>query len=283
MVSEVGLQGIQQATTLEQLPTPEDAQVAPEVVGEPEPVQAVAPDTTDWKAEAERIKAESEALRAQVAKLENDGRSKAVYKLRQDERDEAILSMKAQMEALTKANSAMVSKIASGDTTGLDDEIRNIQSEAARTVATSRTEAMYNTLREQLESSVKGADGEEVLNLLSAPELETVRDRWNAEIEKANKGQPIELGVFNTLVAQAADIRARREIADVKKQLAEARKAERDAKKEVLDAAGVSDLTAGGGTPSSSANVTKDNIDALHMQGKVSDEQYRAFLKTGDI
>lgn len=281
MVSKVDVKENQQAPVLEQLPTLEDAQLAPQVTGEPEQKLVVTPETTDLKAEVARVKAEAEALRRQVAKLENDSRSKAIYKMRQDERDETLISLNARMDALTKATSAVVSKLASGDTTGIEDEVRDIHRAAARTVATSRTTSAYNVLKEELENSVRGADGEKVLDLLTAPELENVRQKWNAEIEKANSGQPIELGVFNSLVTQAADIRARKEIADVRRQLAESRKAEREAKKEVLDAAGVSDLTTGGGgAPSSSTNVTADNIDVLyHDNPDKYETQYRAFLR----
>ena len=274
MVSEVVTRA-SQLNTLEQLPKPEDAQVVQSEVGGPEKTAEI----TDWKAEAERVRAEAETLKVQVAKLENDSRSKAVYKMRQDERDEAILSMKAQMEALTKANTAIVSSLARGDTTGIDAEVKSIQSEAARTVATSRTGTAYNALRERMIGVLKGEDGG--IDLTADPDMASVPQRWDAETQKANDGQPFDLGVFHNLYVEALGIRNRKEVTEVKRQLAESRKAEKEAKKEVLAAANVNDLTTGGGgSPSSDANVTDDNIDALYMKNPAKYEnQYRTFLR----
>ena len=40
-------------------------------------------------------------------------------------------------------------------------------------------------------------------------------------------------------------------------------------------------MATGSGSFPSQAN--KDNIDALHLEGKVTDEQYRTFLNTGQV
>lgn len=42
-------------------------------------------------------------------------------------------------------------------------------------------------------------------------------------------------------------------------------------------------IMAGGGSQSSQTQVTKDNIDKLYLDGAVSDEKYRTFLRTGGV
>jgi hypothetical protein len=42
-------------------------------------------------------------------------------------------------------------------------------------------------------------------------------------------------------------------------------------------------LDSGAGRPAGAGGITGDNIDQLHLQGKVTDATYRRFLSTGQI
>jgi len=284
MVSEVDVKEGQLAPALEQLPTTEDAQIAPEVAGEPEQIQDATPEVTDWKAEAERYRLEREERDRKIAKLENDLRSKSTYKLKQDERDDTLLSVKAQLDAHTKALSAVVNRLASGETEGIDEEIRGIQAEVTRNTSVAKEHELLGVIIGQARDACLDESGNPLLDLENAPELEEVRRALNSQIDKARSGERLDLGVAYAQIPLVYQIATRKERMESAKRLAEARKAEREAKKEALDAAGIGDLSPGGGGPSSSANVTTENIDVLYVKNPEKyEDQYRTFLNTGRV
>jgi len=284
MVLEVDVKEGQLASALEQLPTTEDAQIAPEVAGEPEQIQDATPEVTDWKAEAERYRLEREERDRKIAKLENDLRSKSTYKLKQDERDDTLLSVKAQLDAHTKALSAVVNRLASGETEGIDEEIRGIQAEVTRNTSVAKEHELLGVIIGQARDACLDESGNPLLDLENAPELEEVRRALNSQIDKARSGERLDLGVAYAQIPLVYQIATRKERMESAKRLAEARKAEREAKKEALDAAGIGDLSPGGGGPSSSANVTTENIDVLYMKNPEKyEDQYRTFLRTGRV
>ena len=284
MVSEVDVKEGQLAPALKQLPTTEDAQIAPEVAGEPEQIQDATPEVTDWKAEAERYRLEREERDRKIAKLENDLRSKSTYKLKQDERDDTLLSVKAQLDAHTKALSAVVNRLASGETEGIDEEIRGIQAEVTRNTSVAKEHELLGVIIGQARDACLDESGNPLLDLENAPELEEVRRALNSQIDKARSGERLDLGVAYAQIPLVYQIATRKERMESAKRLAEARKAEREAKKEALDAAGIGDLSPGGGGPSSSANVTTENIDVLYVKNPEKyEDQYRTFLNTGRV
>ena len=232
----------------------------------------------DWKARAEAALTKAEAAEAEKGQLQkqlNDTRSQRVNHLKQAERDERQQNTQDDVNALRKSLEAYIRATTQGDTDGLPEKLQQIETETQQTRQTTRFLTRYNALWADLNDIVKDDEGNDILNLYTAPELEQVRSAWNqAQTDRDEAGLQSALTDANKVVLQAERKRHRTA-------LAEAEKTAKVIKREV-EAEEQDDDDLGPGAPGGEA-ITKENIDALRSAGKVPDKMYRTFLRTGEI
>ena len=261
----------------EQAASPPDAFEAPEAQTQAE---AAAESQVDYKAEYERLNAE-------LKKTTNDLKAVTTGRTRARERDAILEAIRVDQAAMKKQQDALVRALRTGDSEGLPEEMGRIQSEAVQAQAKSVWDATYAEMYGELETLLMGPDGKPVLDKNTAPELAEARSLWTADFDRANpeEGKP-KYGTegLSRGLAKAAKVVTDLRMSQVDQRVAQQiEQAIKTTKKQTLEDAEATNLDIGAGASAGAGVATKDNIDALHLEGKVTDEQYRAFLRTGRI
>ena len=196
-------------------------------VEETEPVAAVDPETRVAE------------LEAQVAKLQNDLRSKDGQRRKESDRDAELTGFKDELSAMRKVLAVTMESIQRGDTEGFQEQISRINQEAAEGQATRDWNSRYDKEQARLISTVQDEDGN---LLISEDDAQTIQAKWNAAWQKAQQGNYDD--VYDT------QIEAQRMVNQEERRRAEAeKKALRDeaktAGKKALEKAGIADLDTG--------------------------------------
>lgn len=193
----------------------------------------------DWKAQAAELK-------QHLVKLENDKRSLEVNRLKQNERDELILEIRDRLDANEKSTDALLRSLGTGDTERLPDEIQQIRSEAEQSRVRSSYETQFNSLVGELADAVKDDDGNVVLDIYTAPELEATRQEWSRASGAGDLiGLTRALNMAYRAVASKERVLAKQAKEDVKK-------AAKEARRKALEDVGAHDLDVGPGSSSTS-------------------------------
>ena len=262
-------------TTLE-TPQPEAKEAAPP---EAKVEGAKAPEPT-----VAELMAKLEAAESERQKLERDLKALRGARISQEERDARLEDIQVEVKRYGETQAALLRALTVPQIEDLPTEVKKVAEEDAQKrqkVAQERGmrsfAVTHNRLFAELKQVVTDDDGKPILDLEKAPELEEVRATWGRAFEDKD-------------VAGLAE--ALREAHKVVRNMEKGRFKEAARKtaeetvsktvKQKLDQAAVHDLDTGAGS-GSSRNWTPENIDALHAQGKVSDEVYRAFLKERGI
>ena len=148
-------------------PTPDGVQDIPQEVAQ----------TSDASVEVEK-------LNAQVKKLESDlraanGRTRS-RRSRSDESDNLLLSTNNEVRMLSRRVDTLMNAIGTGDTDGLPDAVSQLNAQQAQSVADLDYQRQWEALSDDLVSVAKNADGEDIINIHTAPELEQVRQDWTS-------------------------------------------------------------------------------------------------------
>lgn len=221
----------------------------PETQATPEP-------TVDYK-----VKYEEEA--AARAKLEND--HKALKGLRQTEaqREAMLLGISDRIDGIDRQQTALIKALAANETDALPQEIERIQAEGLETRASRGFSQQYASLLQDFMETVRDADGNDVLDIYKAPELQDARQEWMRYYNDETMGATEKIAGFAKVVGQAH--RVVRQAERIRLQ-AEAKKAKEEARTTVrqkLEEAEVLDLNTGpeaggGGNQSFDALMKKD-------------------------
>jgi len=184
------------------------------------------------------------------------------------------------MGALGDKLSILLDGVQGRDAENLDTRMGTVDSQLAQTRSRSEAEA----IQADFQGSTLDGEGNAILDWQNAPELSAARATFNQGLEQARAGA-LEQG-FATMRSGTAEVKQQvsikrqslhtQEIADLKKE----HKAAMD---KLLEDNGVGDLTAGGQGSAGSSVPTTDTIDVLHFEGKVTDDEYREFLRSGTI
>jgi len=128
--------------------------------------------------------ADVEKLSAQVKKLESDlraanGRTRS-KRSRSDESDNLLLSTNNEVRMLNRRVDTLMNAIGTGDTDGLPDAVSQLNAQQAQSVADLDYQQQWEGLSDDLVAAVKNADGQDIINIHTAPELEQVRQDWTS-------------------------------------------------------------------------------------------------------
>jgi len=145
-------------------PEPEEAQDAPQEAADP--------------------RVDVEKLNAQVKKLESDlraanGRGKG-KRGRTDDMDNLVLSTNNEVRMLSRRLDTLMNAIGTGDTDILPDAVSKLNAQQAQSQADLDYQQQWETLSDDLVSAAKDDDGEDIIDVHNAPELEQVRQDWTA-------------------------------------------------------------------------------------------------------
>jgi hypothetical protein len=121
----------------------------------------------------------------QIAKLTNDNKALKGRYVNQAERDEALSAqikdmeagLKAQMAASAAFNTAVAEAVQQGDVEQLPAKLTEIQNRAQAESAKNDSDKAWKSLQRQLIIATQDDEGNEVLSLIDAPELEGVRNQ----------------------------------------------------------------------------------------------------------
>ena len=185
--------------------------------------------------EAVDYKTQADELQKQVAKLTNDAKAQSGRRGRQQELENLLLQSNNDMRILSRKVDALVDAVGSGNIDTLPQDLSNIRSQAAQTQADLDYQSTWGELSDDLVEATMDDDGNEVLNLRDAPELEEVRQLWTTGHQ--NKDVP---------ALQRAVRQAQRVVRQMERQKSsEAQQAARQEGREEAEGAGAFDLSTG--------------------------------------
>jgi hypothetical protein len=219
-------------------PQPEVQEAETEATAEPE---------VDWKAQAERLE--------QQLKTEQ-GRSR-----KRDDTDTAILGIGDRMVAMEQSNAALIKALAEGDTENLPQQLTQIQAQSQNNQRGRTYQSRYEALTGQLRGAMQDVEGNEILSLYEAPELEEVRQSW----VEAHKNKSM-AGLYSTLV-RAHEVVRQTERSKAAQMTDSVRQEERTSAKQRLEEAGIYDLDTG--PASAGGGATKDDDTWFREYGKM--------------
>ena len=161
--------------------TPNDAvtQVEEELQSDA-PQEESQEETVDWQVKAQEYQEAKEALEAQLSKVQNDLRAQSGRRNRQQELENLVLQTNNQTRLLDRKLEALIKATSSGDVDNLPEQLTTIHNDQATLEATSAYQTTWSELSNELVELVQDDDGNSILDLQQAPELEDVREIWTA-------------------------------------------------------------------------------------------------------
>ena len=226
-------------------------QTDPELAEQPAEQEA---EEVDWKARAE-------AAEDNLKKVENDLKSQQGRNRRTDEVQHQLASIGDRLSTIESANQAVLRAFSSGDTDALPTELSTIQAKAQQTSANRSYEARYADLSEELREAVQDGEGNPILDLYEAPELESIRQEWVT----AHRNK--DTAALASALAKAHRVARAAERTTGRSSEQQIRTEEREAAKARLEEAGVFDLDTG---PSAAGGGLSDDRWFREVYGKES-------------
>ena len=276
--------------TTEGLQTPEEVTLQAEPVAVEAPAEETATETVAVESPAEAkpdpkldLNAVVEDLRKQITKLENDKKAVQGWARSQREKDDLLFSVGDRITQLEASNAGVAASLLEIGTTldsgdgVLKGKLQEIGTTASQQAAEARFVSDYTDYWNRLNDSFLDDGGKSLIeDVKTAPELAEFRQKWSAATEKRDRQ-----GLYSAL-QDAQQVARDLERKTFKQRLADAEAKVKTTKQTTLDETAALDLDtgpagAGGATP------TQDNIDTLYLAGKVPEDTYRRFLKTGEI
>ena len=162
---------------------------------------------------------------------------------------------------MEQSNAALIKALADGNTESLPQQLGQIQAQSQNTQRGRAYDNQYRVLTEQLREAVQDGNGNDILDLYSAPELEEVRQSW----VEANKSRSVS-SLYNTLV-RAHEVIRQAERGKASEQAEAVRQEERNTAKQRLEEAGIYDLDTG--PASAGGGATLDDETWFREYGKM--------------
>ena len=153
-----------EAATQETPDAPSQSETQPEAGETTEP-------EVDWQTKAQE-------LEKQVERAENNLRAERGRTTKQTERDNSLFDLSDRLGAMEQSNMALIRALNSGDTDELPSQLTQIQNASTGRSAARSYEGRYNALAEELQGVVHDDDGNDIVSLFEAPELEQVRQSF---------------------------------------------------------------------------------------------------------
>ena len=239
----------------------EEQQVPEEVVTQetdtpqPEVQEPEVEQDVDWKARFDENQ-------ATLSKLEQQLKTEQGRNRKRDDTDSAVLGIGDRLAAMEQSNAALIKALAEGDTESLPGQLTQIQAQSQNTQRGRAYQNQYAVLTEQLRTAMQDENGNEILDLYGAPELEAVRQSW---VNANNKRSVSEL--YNTLVS-AHEIVRQAERGKASEMAQSVREEERSSAKQRLEEAGIYDLDTGAAS-AGGGSATQDDETWFREYGKM--------------
>jgi hypothetical protein len=145
-------------------------------------------EVTDWQAKAKESDEARTALQAELDKVNNDLRSQSGRRNRQQELENLVLQANNTTRLLDRKVDALI-RATSGDIDDLPAQLSSIQADQATFDASSAYQSIWTDLSNELVELVQDDDGNSILDIQTAPELEEVREIWtNAHRSEDTRG-----------------------------------------------------------------------------------------------
>jgi len=231
-----------EAATQDTPDVPSQSETQPEAI--PKAGETTEPEI-DWQAKVQE-------LEKQVERAENNLRAERGRATKQAERDNSLFDLADRMGAMEQSNMALIRALNSGDTEALPERLTEIQNASTGRSAARSYQGRYNALAEELTNIVHDDDGNEIVSLFEAPELEEVRQLWLASHNKQDIA-----GLYDAM-NQAQRVVRRIERTRSQDEVSAIRDQERAAAKRQLEEAGVYDMDTG--AAASGAGVQDDDF-----------------------
>jgi len=186
----------------------------------------------DWKARAEQAE-------VQLQKAQHDLQSQQGRDRTRNEWQRQLTDIGDRIGAMEAANQAVIRAFSTGDTETLPSELSTITAKQNQTAAARTYEDRYAALSEDLHEAVEDGNGNPVLDLFKAEELEEVRQEWVA----ANKAK--DFAGLASAISKAHRITRQAERNGGSSAEQRIREEERAIARTRLEAAGIYDLDTG--------------------------------------
>jgi len=216
----------------------------PELSGEAPAEQPEATEAPDWQSRAE-------AAETRASKAEHDLSSQRGRARQTDEWQNQLTNIGDRIGAIEQSNHAMIRAFSSGDTDTLPNELSTIQAQSVQTSANRAYETRYAALSEELRVAVQDGEGNPILDLYQAPELETVRQQW------VNAHKSKDIANLASLIAQTHRTVREAERNNGRSSEQKIRSEERNAAQERMEEAGIYDLDTG---PAGAGTTGQDDM-----------------------
>ena len=184
-------------------------------------------------------KVKTEALEAQVSKLQNDLKSREGQRRRESDRDEELSGIKDEVSAMRKVLTATMESFQSGNTEDFQEQISQINQEATRNQSNRNWNTKYEREQARLLSTVQDDEGNLLINEEDATKIQT---QWQAAWEKAKQGNFDDV-VDTQIEAQRMVNQEERRKSDTDRKVL--REEAKSAAKKALERHGINDLDTG--------------------------------------
>ena len=243
----------------------EQANPSPAVTPEPEtaPDQSNSGDgqpiEANWEERAKTAESKLNEQGSQITKLQSNLSTLEGRVKKQNDTDALIAGFTDQLQGIQAGTAAMARAMANDDLEGLGDEVTAIEQRTQARTAENTRRSVSASLGQDLQLAIQGSDGEPVLDLMNAPELEIVRTTWNSGLRQLSSENPTERAEGRATLVQAVSDAKSATLAAERTKL---QKAMTDLEaKHVADRAkwaednGIEDLSVGTGSASISGNL----------------------------
>jgi|TARA_Y100000310_G_scaffold215081_1_gene216065 hypothetical protein len=173
--------------------TPETEAVVPDQDGGEGEGQ---PEEVNWEERAAAAETENAKLKSNLSTLE--GRVK-----KQIDTDALFAGFSDQLMGIQAGTAAVARAMANDNLEGLGEEVDAIEQRIQARTADTVRQSVSASLGQDLQMAVQGSDGEPVLDLMEAPELETVRTTWNIGLKQLSSTDAVERAEGRATLVQA--------------------------------------------------------------------------------
>ena len=153
--------------------------------------QDIPPETTSEEAAwQQKVTAAEEAVanaEARAKKAENDLRAQQGRRSQRQELENLVLGTNNHIRLLDRKVEALIKAYGSGDTDSLPSQLSSIQADQASLQTQTDYQQVWTDLSQELVDLVQDEEGNPILDLQEAPELEQVRRLWTAAHQKQDK------------------------------------------------------------------------------------------------
>ena len=233
---------------------PEEVVTQETDIPQPEVQETEAEPDVDWKAKFDENQ-------AALSKLEQQLKTEQGRNRKRDDTDTAVLGIGDRLAAMEQSNAALIKALADGDTENLPGQLSQIQAQSQNTQRGRAYQNQYSVLTDQLRAATQDENGNDILDLYAAPELEEVRQAW----VNANNNRSVS-ELYNTLV-RAHEVVRQAERGKANQMAQSVRDEERNSAKQRLEEAGIYDLDTG--AASAGGGAAQDDETWFRAYGKM--------------